>query len=76
LHLSKFIHQYQNEKYLMLDGFPNVVRCVGDLAGALKSAIGERSVASAYNRAQSRAIPLRSLTAVTERMVASGSPPR
>ena len=66
LHLRQFIHQYHNERYMLQDGYPNVVRRTGDLAAAVRGAVRCRGDYLRYNRAISGLTPLRSLEAIAD----------
>jgi hypothetical protein len=46
-----FVHQYQNEKYLLLDGFPNAVASQDSLNAIITDICRDKGKYLAYNRA-------------------------
>ncbi len=60
--LRHFIHQYHNDRYMILNRFPNVVRRAEDLPATLRDALNQPAGFLAYNRAVADATPLRSLS--------------
>jgi hypothetical protein len=72
--LRNFIHQFHNDKYMILDEFPNVVRRQSDLAPALRGALERSAEFLAYNRAVAGATPLRSLDAIAQDILGVLSP--
>ncbi len=69
LHLSRFIHQYHNDKYMILDGYPNVVRRASVLPAVLRAMLDDPAVHLPYNREIARHIPLLGLDAIARRLV-------
>jgi hypothetical protein len=67
--LRRFIHQYHNERYMIRDGYPNVVRRAGHLPATLSSLLADPKPFRAYNRALTADIRLRALTDVVDRLV-------
>jgi len=67
--LRRFIHQYHNERYMIRDGYPNVVRRSGHLPATLSRLLADPTPFRAYNRALAADIPLRALTDVVDRLV-------
>jgi hypothetical protein len=61
MHLSKFIRQYHNERYMLDPTFPNVVTRSDDLQETLATVLGEPSRARAYNASLSQRLPLKAL---------------
>jgi len=62
--LRRFIHQYHNDRYMILDGFRNVVRRAEDLSPVLREALEKPAGLLAYNRTVAAATPLRSLAEI------------
>jgi hypothetical protein len=60
-HLRKFIHQYHNEKYMLLDGHRNVVRKVGELRQVLRDILRSPGDFLSYSREIEAGMKLRSL---------------
>jgi hypothetical protein len=50
MHLRGFIHQYQNEKYLLLRDFPNTIGSAAQLRDVLAALLGDPAPYRAYNR--------------------------
>jgi hypothetical protein len=69
LNLRQFVHQYHNERYMILDGFPNVVRDRANLVSALRGALEQPAAWLAYNRAVAAVTPLRSLEEIAEEVL-------
>jgi len=67
--LRRFIHQYHNERYMIRDGYPNVVRRSRHLSATLSSLLADPNRFRAYNRSLAADIPLRALTDVVDRLV-------
>ena len=59
LHLQKFVHQYQNQKYLLDAHSPNVIRDVDDLERTLRKVYKSPDDFLDYNRALRALTPLR-----------------
>jgi len=59
--LRHFVHQYHNDRYMILAGFPSVVRRKDDLVKVLRGALDNPAEFLAYNRTVAAATPLRSL---------------
>jgi hypothetical protein len=68
LHLRKFIHQYHNERYMILDGFPNVVKTAGALRDALASVLATPQQFMEYNHAIGEQIGLQGLSEIASRV--------
>jgi hypothetical protein len=58
LSIRNFVHQYQNEKYLLLDDYPNVIRTETQLSKLITSIQAEKSLYLAYNEAVRHTTPL------------------
>ncbi|MCH6257908.1 hypothetical protein MLD52_15220 [Puniceicoccaceae bacterium K14] len=69
LHLSKFIHQYQLDKYLNLDSYPNTIRKTEDLEPHLKEVTSNPSPYLPYNNFVASNTPLRKLEDIAKHMV-------
>lgn len=74
MYLGRFIHQYHNERYMILDDFPNVVTRSADLPGVLTDVLNQPARFLAYNRRVARDLPLRSLSEVASDLVSAGKP--
>jgi hypothetical protein len=79
LHLSRSIHQYHCDRYLMPAGYANVVRRQADLSAALRGVLENPADWLGYNRAVAGLTPLRSLEEIAEDilgrlMAAAGAP--
>lgn len=61
MHLSKFIRQYHNERYMLDPTFPNVVTRCADLEATLAAVLREPSVYPSYNASLTRRLPLKAL---------------
>jgi hypothetical protein len=73
MHLARFIHQYHNERYMILEEFPNVVTRSDALRDALAAALAYPRQRIAYNRAIAGKMPLEGLEAIARRLVADRS---
>lgn len=60
LDVHHFVHQYQNDKYLNLEGFPNVIRTIANLDEVLDLLETNPGKLMAYNQKVSSDIPPRS----------------
>ncbi len=70
LSLYSFVHQYQNEKYLMPAGsYPNVVRDENELVSLLKKAATSKSELLAYNQAVRQTTQLTSFEAFAANLI-------
>jgi hypothetical protein len=67
--LYNFVHQYQNEKYLMTGDFPNVVKSREAFGQLLKLIDGQPETLRAYNRHVVKDIPLKSFGAFTHDLI-------
>ncbi len=66
--LNEFIHQYQNDKYLNLKHYPNVVKSIDELALKIIDTLKSPDKYCEYNkRSYDVAIP-ESLSAITSRL--------
>jgi hypothetical protein len=70
LHLQKFIHQYHNDRYMIVEGFPNVIRSRKQLESVLRRVLAEPEEFMGYNAAIASAMPLRALPEIARDMVA------
>ena len=61
LGLPQFIHQYHNDRYMILKNFPNIVKKSTELNDTLRRALAAPAEFLAYNRTVAEATPLRSL---------------
>ena len=68
LHLRKFIHQYHNQRYMILDGYPNVVKTVGALQDVLASVVSMPQRFMEYNHAIGEQIALQDLSEIASRV--------
>jgi len=66
LDLRRFIHQYHNDRYMILSGHPNVVRRTADLEPALRGALEQPTEYLRYNQVVAGATPLRSLDEIAD----------
>jgi hypothetical protein len=66
LHLGRFIHQYHNDRYMILKGHRNVVQRSADLAEALEEVTRTPQPYLAYNRAIAAQMALRELPQVVQ----------
>jgi hypothetical protein len=74
MHIAKFIGQYHNEKYMILQGFPNVVRSVKDLEPVLAGVLsGPRNFLD-YNRAIASRMTLRTMTEIADSILSTEAP--
>jgi hypothetical protein len=62
LHIRNFIRQYHNKRYMILHGFPNVVKRRDQLKLVLQKVLEEPGAFMAYNKAIAAAMPLRPLS--------------
>ena len=69
MHLYQFIHQYHNERYMILDGYPNVVTRVADLGQRIRAVLDGPAQYSPYNRHLSKDLPLFGLEPIAVRLV-------
>lgn len=69
LHLSKFMRQYHNEKYMLAMNVPNVVTRSQDLRSSLAAILGDPRRASEYNSFLSQRLPLKPLATVAFALV-------
>lgn len=67
--IRRFIHQYHNDRYMILEGFPNVVRCSADLNPAVRGALERPTDFLTYNRTIAEATPLRTLKEIAENIL-------
>jgi hypothetical protein len=68
-HLRRFIHQYHNERYMLLEGYPNVIRRCSDLETTLQRVVRHRDEFMPYSRQIAAATQLRSLDAIASDIV-------
>jgi hypothetical protein len=61
MHLSKFIGQYHNERYMLDRTSPNVVTRCADLKAILAAVLREPSKAREYNASLAQRLPLKAL---------------
>jgi hypothetical protein len=59
LSIKNFVHQYQNEKYLLLKEYPNVVHSEKDLKELLQGLLHHKTRYLAYNKAVRDTTPLK-----------------
>jgi UDP-N-acetylglucosamine:LPS N-acetylglucosamine transferase len=59
LSIKNFVHQYQNEKYLLLKNYPNVVHSEKELLQLLQELLQNKIKYLAYNKAVRDTTPLR-----------------
>jgi hypothetical protein len=71
MHLRRFIHQYHNQRYMLLPGYGNVVTSVAALRETLIKVLDAPGALLDYNRAIAAQMPLRSLRDVAESLVMS-----
>lgn len=71
LHLSKFIHQYHNERYMLAGTLPNVVTRAADLRVALVRVLDDPWGARQYNAVLSQRLPLKPLDEIARALVPS-----
>ena len=69
LHLRRFIHQYHNERYMILDSQPNVVRRTEHLESMLREVLAKPAGFLRYNEAIAARMPLRPLAEIAEGVV-------
>jgi hypothetical protein len=60
MNVHHFVHQYQNDKYLNLEGYPNVIRSIANLDEVLDLLESDPRKLMAYNQKVSSDIPARS----------------
>jgi hypothetical protein len=60
LSIYNFVHQYQNEKYLLLDNYPNVVRSEKELINLIIDIVVHKDRYLAYNKAVRETTALKS----------------
>jgi len=72
--LDQFIHQYHNDRYMILEQYPNVVKTTGDLVPLLRSVLDHPDDFTAYNREVAGATPLRSLDEIASDILAELKP--
>jgi hypothetical protein len=72
LHLSRFIRQYHNERYMLAASVPNVVTRCAELRTALVEALADPRGASRYNATLSDRLPLKPLREIARELVPSG----
>lgn len=76
MHIAKFIGQYHNEKYMILKGFPNVVRSVKELEPLLAVVLAGPENFLDYNRAIASRMALRTMSEIADSILkADGSEP-
>jgi hypothetical protein len=68
-HLRKFIHQYHIERYMILHGYPNVIRNTNQISQVLQGVVEHPREFLAYNHAISSITPLRSLEKIAENII-------
>jgi hypothetical protein len=73
MHLGRFIHQYHNERYMILEEFPNVVTRSDALRDLLAAVFAYPRQHIAYNRAIAGKMSLEGLEAIARRLVADQS---
>jgi hypothetical protein len=73
MHLGRFIHQYHNERYMILEEFPNVVTRSDALRDVLAAVFAYPRQHIAYNRAIAGKMSLEGLEAIARRLVADQS---
>ena len=66
LHLRKFVHQYQNQKYLLDTHSPNVIRDLQDLERVLRQVYESPDDFLDYNRALRALTPLRAVNDIAD----------
>jgi len=66
LHLRKFVHQYQNQKYLLDTHSPNVIRDLHDLERVLRQVYESPDDFLGYNRALRALTPLRAVNDIAD----------
>jgi hypothetical protein len=71
MHLRSFIHQYHNERYMILQGYPNVISRSAGLRSRLEAVVEGSADHLEYNRLLSDALPLFDLATIAERLVAA-----
>lgn len=69
MHLRRFIHQYHNERYMILHQHRNVVSRTADLGSTLRAALKNAQEYEAYNRQLSTDLPLDGLAEIARRLV-------
>jgi hypothetical protein len=74
--LHRFVHQYQNERYMLLDGYPNVITRSADLAGRLGALLQDPAPFRAYGEALASRMRLHGLAEVAARLVPADAPRR
>ena len=68
LSLHRFVHQYQNERYMQLPGYPNVITRTADLGPRLAALLANPAPFRAYGAALAAPMRLSSLGEVAERL--------
>jgi hypothetical protein len=75
LSIYNFVHQYQNEKYLLLEGYDNVVRSEAAFGGLVQQLDARRMELLRYNEAVRGTTPIKSFEEFTRSMLALGGKP-
>ena len=70
LNLNNFIQQWHLQRYLLLDGFPNVIRDVNKLEDTLKNVLQDPSPFLKYNEKIRSYTPLRSIPDICNDIIA------
>jgi uncharacterized protein YqgQ len=68
LNIHDFIHQYQNDKYLFLNQFPNVITSIEDLKTKLNALLKDPSVFTMYNQHIASRTPLQNFDTIEKRI--------
>lgn len=70
LNLNNFIHQWHLQRYLLLGGFPNVIRAVNKLEDTMKNVLQDPSPFLKYNEKIRSYTPLRSNSDICNDIIA------
>lgn len=69
LSIKNFVHQYQNEKYLLLEGFPNVIHSEKELRQLLQELQHDKTKFLAYNKAVQDTTPLKNFDQFAQQLL-------
>lgn len=71
-HISKFIEQYHNEKYLNLKQYPNIITSTEDLKIKIKDVIINRKKYLEYNKVISSKVKLKTVSEIADKIFEIG----
>jgi hypothetical protein len=71
LSIRNFVHQYQNEKYLLLKQYPNVIHSEAELEQLLQELLQNKPRFLAYNKAIRNTTPLKKFEQFADQLVSN-----